>query len=85
MDDPACSPLFADHEGLPPILIQVGTDEVLLDDSTGLAYKCRAAGVDVTLQVFDGMWHAFQSSVGVMREADEAVAKIANFLGSRWS
>jgi acetyl esterase/lipase len=85
MDDPACSPLFADHKGLPPILIQVGTDEVLLDDSTGLADRCQEAGVNVTLEVFDGMWHLFQSSVGAMREADEAVAKIANFLGSHWS
>jgi len=85
LDDPTCSPLFADHKSLPPILIQIGTDEVLFDDSAGLADKCRAAGVDVTLQVFDGMWHVFQSSVGAMREADEAIAKIANFLGSRWS
>ncbi|MCZ6805654.1 MAG: alpha/beta hydrolase [Deltaproteobacteria bacterium] len=84
-DDPACSPLFADHKGLPPMLIQVGTDEVLIDDSTALANRCQAAGVDVTLQVFDDMWHVFQSSVGAMREADEAVAKIANFLRSRWS
>lgn len=85
LDDPACSPLFADHKGLPSMLIQVGTDEVLLDDATVLADRCQAAGVDVTLQIFDGMWHVFQSSVGAMEEADEAMEKIVNFLGSRWS
>lgn len=84
-DDPACSPLFADHKGLPPILIQVGTDEVLIDDATALADQCEAAGVDVTLQIFGGMWHVFQSSVGAMEEADEAMEKIVNFLGSHWS
>jgi len=84
-DDPACSPLFADHRNLPPLLVQVGTDEVLIDDATALADRCRDAGVDVTLQVFDGMWHVFQSSVGAMTEADDAVAKIAGFLRSHWS
>ncbi len=84
-DDPACSPLFADHKGLPSMLIQVGTDEVLIDDATSLADQSQAADVDVTLQIFDGMWHVFQSSVGAMEEADEAMEKIVNFLGSRWS
>lgn len=85
VDDPACSPLFADHKGLPEMLIQVGTDEVLIDDATALADQCQAAGVEVTLQIFDGMWHVFQSSVGAMEEADEAIEKIAHFLRSRWS
>ena len=85
VDDPACSPLFADHKGLPAMLIQVGTDEVLIDDATALADECQAAGVDVKLQVFDGMWHVFQVSVGVMDKADEAIEKIAHFLESRWS
>ncbi len=85
LDDPACSPLFADHKGLPPVLIQIGTDEVLIDDATALAGRCEAAGVRVTLQVFDGMWHVFQSSVGAMKEADEAMQKIVNFLEPCWS
>ncbi len=85
VDDPACSPLFADHKGLPAMLIQVGTDEVLIDDATALADQCQAAGVDVKLQIFDGMWHVFQSSVGAMDEANEAIARIAHFLESRWS
>lgn len=67
------------------MLIQVGTDEVLIDDATALADQCQAAGVDVTLEIYDGMWHVFQSSVGAIEEADQAIEKIANFLGSRWS
>jgi len=79
-NDPACSPLFADHRGLPPLLIHVGTDEMILDDSTRLAERCRAAGVDVSLTVFDRMWHEFQIHAGIMNQSDEAVAEIGEFL-----
>ena len=58
-DHPLVSPLYADMHGLPPLLIHVGTDEILLDDSTRLAHKAAAAAVEVTLSVWDGMWHAF--------------------------
>jgi monoterpene epsilon-lactone hydrolase len=58
--DPLASPLYADLTGLPPLLVQVGTQEVLLDDSTRLADKARAAGVDVTLEVLDGVIHIWQ-------------------------
>ena len=78
--DPVCSPLFADHQGLPPTLIHVGSDEILLDDSTRLDQRCRQAGVDVTLRVFQGLWHDFQIHAGLLREADEAIAEIAEFL-----
>jgi len=54
---PLASPLYADLHGLPPLLIHVGSDELLLDDSTQLAERARAAGVPVTLQIGDGMWH----------------------------
>jgi len=83
--DPACSPLFARHEGLPPVLIHVGTDEVLLDDSTRLAERCREAGVDVTLKVFEGMWHEFQIHAGLLKVSDEAVAEIGEFLQSHFA
>ena len=79
-NDPACSPLFADHRGLPPLLIHVGSDEMIFDDSTRLAERCRAAGVEVRLTVFDRMWHEFQIHAGMMNESDEAVAEIAEFL-----
>ena len=84
LDDPACSPLFASHRGLPPVLIQVGSDEVVLDDSLDLAERCRAARVDVTLEVYEGMWHIFQTSVGVMAKSDEAVGEIVDFLRAQW-
>jgi len=83
-NDPACSPLFATHQGLPPILIQVGSDEITLDDSTRLADRCNQAGVDVTLQKFEGLWHEFQIHAGMLEAADEAVAEIADFLHAHW-
>ena len=79
-DDPACSPLFASHKGLPPILIQVGSDEIILDDSTRLDVRCREAGVDVTLQQFEGLWHDFQMHAGILEVADEAMNEIATFI-----
>lgn len=78
--DPACSPLFADHRDLPPMLIHVGTDELIFDDATRLAERARDAGVDVTLHVFDRMWHEFQIHAGAMNESDEAVAELGEFL-----
>lgn len=83
-NDPGCSPLFANHQGLPPLLIQTGTDEIIVDDSIRLDARCREAGVDVTLQVFDGLWHDFQTHAGILEEADEAISKIAEFLEAHW-
>ncbi|MGD8824313.1 MAG: alpha/beta hydrolase [Myxococcales bacterium] len=79
---PACSPLFADHRGLPPTLIQVGSDELIVDDSTRLAERCRSAGVDVTLHQYDGLWHDFQSHAGMLDAADQAMGEIAEFIAS---
>jgi acetyl esterase/lipase len=67
------------------MLIHVGTDEVLLDDSTRLAERCREAGVDVTLKVFEGMWHEFQIHAGLLKESDEAAAEIGEFLKSHFA
>ena len=82
--DPGCSPLFASHQGLPSILIQTGSDEIIFDDSIRLDASCREAGGDVTLQVFDGLWHDFQTHAGILEEADQAMEKIAAFLDTRW-
>lgn len=79
--DPLAAPLHADCTGLPPLLIQVGDAETLLDDSTRFAAKAEAAGVDVTLEVWPEMVHVFQASAGFVPESDEAIAKIAVFLG----
>lgn len=77
--DPYASPIHADLSGLPPLLVQVGDAEVLLDDSTRLAERATAAGVAVTLEVWPEMIHVFQASAGYVPESDEAVARIAAF------
>lgn len=77
---PYISPLFADHHGLPPTLIQVGTEEILYDDSTRLEEKARLAGVEVTLESWPGMWHVFQGFAPYVPESKQAIAKIGEFL-----
>jgi acetyl esterase/lipase len=82
---PLASPLFADLQSLPPLLIQVGTAETLLDDSTRLAERARAAGVDVTLETWSDMIHVFQAFAFILPEAREAIDKIGAFLRERWA
>jgi monoterpene epsilon-lactone hydrolase len=77
--DPLVSPLYADLAGLPPLLIQVGDRETVLADSTMVADSARIAGVDVELQVWDGMIHVFQM-FAELPEAHRAIASIAEFL-----
>jgi acetyl esterase/lipase len=60
--DSLMSPVFADLAGLAPLLIQVGSHDVLLDDALRLAEKARLGGVPVTLNVAEGMWHVYQQS-----------------------
>ncbi len=67
---PYASPLYAELHGLPPILIHVGDAEVILDDSTRFAARARAAGVNVTLEIWDDMPHVFQAFAGLLPEAD---------------
>lgn len=74
------APLRRDMGGLPPLLIQVGDQEVLLSDSQRLADKARAAGVDVTLEVWPECWHVFQALTAILPEAVEAVGHIGEFL-----
>ncbi len=80
LDDPRISPLFAALRTLPPTLVQVGTDEILLDDSTRFAERAYAAGVDVTLQRFDGLFHEFQLFAKLLRTSRGALDDIAVFL-----
>ena len=80
---PLASPLFADLRGLPPLLIQVGSEEVLLDDSVQLAERARAAGVDTTLEVWDQMIHVWHWFLPLLDEAEEAVAAVGRFAGAR--
>lgn len=77
---PLVSPINADLSGLPPMIIQVGEDEVLRNDSLRLAEKARAAGVSVTLERYAGLWHVFQAHVGMLRAADRALHSVVRFL-----
>lgn len=79
---PLASPLFADLFGLPPLYLQVGNAEVLLDDSTRLAERARSAGVDVTLEVWDDMIHVFQAFPS-LAESEEAIARLGAFVAER--
>ncbi len=76
---PLISPLFADLSGLCPLLIQIGTKEILLDDAMRFAENARRAGVDVTLQVLDQMFHVFQL-VPFLPETRRAVHDMAEFV-----
>jgi epsilon-lactone hydrolase len=76
---PLASPLYGDFAGLPPMLILVGTREVLLDDSTRLAERARAAGVDVELEVWQDLIHVWPFFGPDMPESRDAVALIAEF------
>jgi monoterpene epsilon-lactone hydrolase len=78
--DSLVSPLYADLGGLPPLLIQVSDRETVLDDSVLFADLARAAGVDVDLQVWDGMIHVFQMFGAELPEAHRAIVSIAGFL-----
>tara|TARA_B100000959_G_scaffold171601_1_gene179684 strand:- start:421 stop:786 length:366 start_codon:yes stop_codon:yes gene_type:complete len=81
--DPLAAPLYGNFDCIPPLLVQVGDEETLLDDSTRMAEVASLAGVDVSLEVFPEMQHVFQLFVGNMPEADEALAKIAAWLRPR--
>ncbi len=77
---PLASPLFADLRGLPPLLIQVGTAEILLDDALGLATKAAEDDVAVTLRTFPGAPHVFQGFAAVLTEGAQALDEIGTFL-----
>jgi epsilon-lactone hydrolase len=76
---PLASPVFARLAGLPPLLIQAGSHEVLLDDAIRLAASAGRDDVDVTLQVAPEGTHVFQLYFGALDEADEAIDEVARF------
>jgi epsilon-lactone hydrolase len=78
--DPSVSPLLAEHGGLPPLLIQAGSDELLAPDAGRMAASASAAGVDVTYTRWPGMWHDFALQPGLLAAADSAVAQAAWFV-----
>ncbi|MBS1594159.1 MAG: alpha/beta hydrolase [Bacteroidetes bacterium] len=81
--NPYASPLFGDLHGLPPIYIQVGTAELLLDDSLRFAAKAKEAGVDVSIDVYEGFFHVFQAFFMILCTARRANKKLAAFVSSR--
>jgi acetyl esterase/lipase len=80
---PQASPLFAELRGLPPLLIQVGSAETLLDDSTHLAERARKAGVEVELEVWPDMIHVWHAFAALLPEGREGIERIGQYLRKR--
>jgi len=80
---PLAAPIYADLKGLPPLLVHVGTSETLLDDSTRLAERARAAGVDVTLEAWDQMIHVWHFFAAMLPEGQQAIDRIGEYIRER--
>lgn len=80
---PLASPLYADLKGLPPLLIQVGTAECLLDDARRFADRARDAGVVVDLEVWDDMIHVWQVFAAILDEGQSAIDAIGRFVQAK--
>jgi acetyl esterase/lipase len=78
--NPLASPLYGNLQGLPPILILVGTAELLLDDSKRFAERAKEAGVDITLDIWDDMPHVFPAFAAFAPEGQDAIEKIGEFI-----
>lgn len=81
--EPLAAPINASFNDLPPLFIQVGNAETLLDDSTRLADRAKEAGVDVTLQIWDEMPHVWHLAAPMLPEGQEAIDKIGEFVRQR--
>ncbi len=82
---PLASPNFADLRGLPPMLIHVGSDEVLLDDARVLAARARAAGVAAEIEVWPGMIHVWHAFYQMLPEGEAAIETLGTFLRERFA
>jgi epsilon-lactone hydrolase len=80
---PLASPLFADLQGLPPLLIQVGTEELLLDDANNLERRAKEAGVEVTLEVWEEMIHVWHYFYPMLEEGRKAIARVGAFIKAK--
>jgi epsilon-lactone hydrolase len=80
---PLASPLHAEMAGLPPLLIQVGTHETLLDDAVRVADRARAAGVDVSLEAVEEMPHVWHVFASFLPEAQDAIERAGEFIQKR--
>jgi acetyl esterase/lipase len=77
---PLASPFYADLHGLPPLLVQAGTAEILLDDAIRFTDKAKAAGVDVTLEIWDDMPHIWQVFAPILPEGQQAIDHMGEFV-----
>jgi len=80
LTNPMISPVFGDLKGLPPTLIQVGSQEILLNDATRLADAAKAAQVDATLEIYNGLWHVFQTHSAQLTRASDALVVAAKHI-----
>ena len=80
LQTPLISPLYAGLDKLPPMLVQVGTAEVLLDDATRLAERAKAAGVDVVLEPWEDMIHVWHYFASMLPEGQQAIDRIGEFI-----
>lgn len=84
-DDPICSPLYAEQHDLPPVLMQVGQDEILRDDSVRLAAKIKEAGGTAQLDVWPKVYHVWHRAALMVPEARKAIKDIADFFEPHWA
>ncbi len=83
--NPLASPLWADLSGLPPMLIHVGDQEILLSDSLRLAERARAAGVEVELEIGEDLWHVWHFFAPALPDANEGIAKIGAYVDAQFA
>lgn len=81
--NPLISPLYADLYGLPPILIHAAGDDTLVDDSTRLFEKWKGTGIDIRLELWDGLWHVWHYYGAHTPEAQEAIKNLGKFVKDR--
>ena len=80
---PLAAPLYADLKGLPPTLIQVGSHETLLDDSTRLFERAKEAGVDVLLEKGEGLFHVWHAFAPMLPEGQQAIDRLGEYILER--
>ncbi len=83
LDDPRVSPLFGDLSGLPPLLVQVGDQEILLSDSLRLRKRAAAAGAHLSMEVGDELWHVYQLFAPALPDANEALERAGTWVRGR--
>ncbi|WP_372964394.1 alpha/beta hydrolase [Marinobacter sp.] len=80
LTNPVISPVFGDLKGLPPLLIQVGSQEILLNDATRIAEMAKRDRVETTLEIYNNLWHVFQIHSGQLKRATEALSVAAGHI-----